>query len=880
MSTNLLKRFAARPKLTGVAIGAILGSALVGAYFLWPHNSSSPEAILQHADEMAWLNNWFGAAPEYRRAEAIFNRRGDAVNALYARVSQLVPDVETRSAPALIDQVAAYLSQPAAQNPRVRLRILTVLGMVELNYDAGSARRTWHQVEDLANQLHEYRLASRASGEQGILAFLLGDIADAKRRVTKAYFLSRVLHDPAASVRYASVFGSALVELQRYQESLRWLDEAITKAKNTPGIAQPTIAYNAKVDALSALGKQQEAQQLAEDALRVPRARHLLGQEYAVVSNLAVVRQRRGNWKEAVADFQEAISYARQLSYWRGITESGGKLAQAYEHEGDLTAGLAAVNETLEANRHIPDELYFAPRNLAIKAEIEAKLGHKQVAEELYQKGSDVIDGLLQNVPTANIERTLISELADVYAGHFKLVSDEGDYRKAFEVIEKARGRIETQSLAHRSAPSTHEITVAEKKLNALQLQLLDADDARVRKQILDEIYQVEIQQLGGKRLGTQSQIEPVAVEELQRKLRPDEMLIEYVLENTQSYALSITGDSIHRYSLPSRQVLEHEAEIYRQSLHERKEDRSAAKQLHTQLLSSIPEYSTKTSVIIVPDGKLHLLSFSSLVDGQGRYAVATHTVSTVPSGTVLSILRRRANDVIGSQPFLGVAAWTQTGERPGFFREILSGPSRAQLVALPESKAEVESIGTLLPKPSMLLLGQAATKDRFESLPLDRYEVLHLALHGYVDPQFPDRSALVFAPRSTEASSDSGFLQVRDILKLRLNAGLVTLSACDTGVGPVGEEGVDNVVEAFLQAGARTVVSTLWELEDRSTAHLMKIFYDHLAQGEPKAAALRTAQMELVREGVSPYYWASFQVVGDPSGSLYRRTLNYAHPI
>jgi CHAT domain-containing protein len=74
--------------------------------------------------------------------------------------------------------------------------------------------------------------------------------------------------------------------------------------------------------------------------------------------------------------------------------------------------------------------------------------------------------------------------------------------------------------------------------------------------------------------------------------------------------------------------------------------------------------------------------------------------------------------------------------------------------------------------------------------------------------------------------------------------------------------------------------VSTLWELEDRSTARLMKTFYDHLAHGESKAAALREAQMEVARKGLSPYYWASFEVVGDPSGSLYRRSLNYAHTI
>lgn len=210
------------------------------------------------------------------------------------------------------------------------------------------------------------------------------------------------------------------------------------------------------------------------------------------------------------------MQFARQLSYWRGITESGGKLAQAYEHQGNLTAGLAAVNEALEANKHIPDELYFAPRNLGIKAEIEAKLGHNKQAENLYRKSADVIDGMLMNVPTPNIERTLISELGNVYAGNFKLASDEGDYAKAFQIIEKARGRVEAQSLANHSVLTPHDPTATEKKLNALQLELLDTDEAQQRKRILDEIYQTEVQQVGTASIGSQSLIEPVTIDKLQ----------------------------------------------------------------------------------------------------------------------------------------------------------------------------------------------------------------------------------------------------------------------------------------------------------------------------------------------------------------------------
>jgi CHAT domain-containing protein len=145
----------------------------------------------------------------------------------------------------------------------------------------------------------------------------------------------------------------------------------------------------------------------------------------------------------------------------------------------------------------------------------------------------------------------------------------------------------------------------------------------------------------------------------------------------------------------------------------------------------------------------------------------------------------------------------------------------------------------------------------------------VHLALHGYVDLDYPDRSALVFAPPERTDSTDDGLLQVREIRGLHLKAKLVTLSACNTGVGPVEETGVANLVNAFIEAGADSVVSTLWELEDQTTAHVMKQFYSHLARHERKVDALRAAMVELRDEGLPPYYWASFQVVGDPNGTL-----------
>jgi CHAT domain-containing protein len=102
-----------------------------------------------------------------------------------------------------------------------------------------------------------------------------------------------------------------------------------------------------------------------------------------------------------------------------------------------------------------------------------------------------------------------------------------------------------------------------------------------------------------------------------------------------------------------------------------------------------------------------------------------------------------------------------------------------------------------------------------------------------------------------------------------------VTLTACNTGVGPVGEEGVASIVNAFIEAGSQSVVSTLWELEDHATAHLMTTFYNHLGRHEEKAEALRQAQLEMLNSGSPPYYWAGFVLDGDPNGSLFRAPVN-----
>src|SRR4029077_14706297 len=196
---------------------------------------------------------------------------------------------------------------------------------------------------------------------------------------------------------------------------------------------------------------------------------------------------------------------------------------------------------------------------------------------------------------------------------------------------------------------------------------------------------------------------------------------------------------------------------------------------------------------------------------------------------------------------------------------------SGIQLHDLPQTRNEVQGIGKLLGQESGILLGNDLTETVFKKEPLDQFRVLHLAVHGFADTQYPERSALVLGkdPRS----GDDGLLQVREIIRLRLNAELTTLSACDTGVGKLqGQEGVSNLVEAFLVAGSRSVVASLWSADDTSASALMERFYQRLAKGESASSALRNAKLDMLAkygDQLSPFYWAAFITVGETSAPI-----------
>ncbi|KAB2958427.1 MAG: CHAT domain-containing protein [Thermoanaerobaculia bacterium] len=191
-------------------------------------------------------------------------------------------------------------------------------------------------------------------------------------------------------------------------------------------------------------------------------------------------------------------------------------------------------------------------------------------------------------------------------------------------------------------------------------------------------------------------------------------------------------------------------------------------------------------------------------------------------------------------------------------------GAAAWPLARLPASEGEAAAIAELFGESAVVFAGREASEERFKSrAQAGAARYLHVAAHGLVSEEFPHLSGLALALRA--GGSEDGLLQAHEIAKLRLDADLVVLSACQTGLGrEVRGEGLVGLSQAFFQAGARGLVVSLWNVADASTARLMRSFYRRLAAGAPASEALRGAQLEQLDEGnPHPYYWAPFVVVG-----------------
>jgi CHAT domain-containing protein/tetratricopeptide (TPR) repeat protein len=284
----------------------------------------------------------------------------------------------------------------------------------------------------------------------------------------------------------------------------------------------------------------------------------------------------------------------------------------------------------------------------------------------------------------------------------------------------------------------------------------------------------------------------------------------------------------------------------------------------------------------ILPHGPLFRLSFAALRNRSGQYLVERYAIHYVPAGVVLDLAEQHARASVARDRRYLLIADPQT---PAAL------PDGKPLPRLPGTRREVSQVSALVPASAATsLVGASATEQRVRLLAGDR-SVLHFATHGVIRNDDPLESFLALdtgeaaagtAPRSALDALDDGRLTAREIYGIHLNADLVVLSACRTGLGTVSGDGVIGLARAFLYAGTPSVVATLWDVADEPAARLMPSLYRSLKRVPDKAQALRRAQLTLLHDLRSgrvsvqtksgtatlaehPILWASFILVGKP---------------
>jgi CHAT domain-containing protein/tetratricopeptide (TPR) repeat protein len=528
----------------------------------------------------------------------------------------------------------------------------------------------------------------------------------------------------------------------------------------------------------------------------------------------------------------------------------------------------------------------------------ERRAGRSQEATRDFCRAIDVLDRQRARLGGTPEARTSFeASIVDYYYACMEGLLQLGQPAAAFHVVERSRARSFLALLAERDLRLSDlppelaaERRHADAEYDRVQSQLArlspGRDDAEIER-LTGELHDLRTRQeeiIARKRRESPRSAalenpEPLELSGTRAALEPGTALLEYAVGPQRSWLFVVQpGEAGHGLSVfpiaAGAKSLRGEVESFRRLLKrpgtERAKLQAGARHLYDLLVHPAEgRISGSRRILISPDGPLHVLPFAAL-SRQDGYLVEWKPIHYVISATVYAELARSrpaprdpATEVLAAfgdpvypPPAADVAADPEVGEA---VRRGLA------LKPLPATRAEVEEIAALYPRAEVFL-GRQATEERAKAIGGEP-RLVHFACHGILDERFPLNSALVLSlPERRAEGQENGLLQAWEIFEsVRLDADLVTLSACDTALGrEMGGEGLVGLTRAFQYAGARSVLASLWSVSDRSTARFMKGFYTYLRGGKPKAEALRAAQIDQIRRRSHPFHWAAFELFGD----------------
>ncbi|HEY2664773.1 MAG TPA: CHAT domain-containing protein, partial [Candidatus Binataceae bacterium] len=445
---------------------------------------------------------------------------------------------------------------------------------------------------------------------------------------------------------------------------------------------------------------------------------------------------RVGDRLGAVRWLSKAVDVARQAGLHRIEAEAGSSLASALSAGGDFNQAEVYAKASIAAAERAGDA-YHLPQQLAALGEIEGNRGDLTAARAAYDEAIQRVTLLFADLPNARHENTVVATMGGVFQGYFELALNRlNNPGLAFGILESARARGLVDRIHEgQSAGQTEgrRDPAMIKKVADLNRRLVSEQGFADRGQLLDRLWETEVRSLRFDSEPREPQpvwtVKPVTLHELQSKLGPGELLIEYSLGQYHSSAFAITRDHAVPYTLRGRKEIESAIARQIKAIQERRDGKVEGKAVYALLLAPIASLAQNTRVIIVPDSKVNMAPLGAAVDSEGRYLVETRILSYAPSATAFSLLSTQKRPDARKVEVLGVGG-ARYPAVPGFPEQTetragglfaLTPPIFSKLV---RSGTEVSDLAAAGDWETLSLTGEKATESVLKRLVLSNFDV------------------------------------------------------------------------------------------------------------------------------------------------------------
>lgn len=452
-------------------------------------------------------------------------------------------------------------------------------------------------------------------------------------------------------------------------------------------------------------------------------------------------------------------------------------------------------------------------------------------------------------------------------------------YKKSIDTIERTRRSIPSD--IHKIGFTQNRVMPYQKTIDILYVTY-SADPSRT---VLDDIFNIiERGKAQAFLEGIDKDVADIiaagpricSISDIQNGLLDDRsVMLEYFLGKSGSYLVAITKRASHIYRIPDQGKIEKSLRAYLKYISSPPgslpRTNAASTRIGRELLFPLETLRDKEidTIVIIPDGLLHHLPFETLSLGDDQatdFLIERYKIHYGASASSLYVLKKRKSDEGHKKALLAFGGLNYDHNQE-------NKQDRGSLSPLPFSKMEAQEIAKMFPNPLCdVYLEDEAIEEYIKNMPLNGYQIIHFAGHGFSDGNHPFRSALILS--ASPQRREDGYLRMSEIGQLKMNADLIVLSACQTGIGVLEKsEGFLSLSRIFFYAGARSVLASLWFVSDSTTTDLMKHFYTHFLQGNDTSQALRLAKLELLRSDHShPFYWAGFVLNGHPAVAMEMR--------